>query len=146
MKRIVLLKIAIFLGSSIMAFPWSTPPCERSEEWCRNSNSGQSAFSGWVQLSSSGFGSPYHKHISVPVEHILERPHVLAGVLGLSGKIDDVLDLILNASDRESAIEELQSDYGLSMIQAKGILNMPLQHLTEDGMKVLSNEYRSYVN
>ena len=146
MKRLVVLKITMFLGSSLMAFPWSLPPCEESGKWCRDSKSGQSAFSGWVQLSSSGFGSPYHKHISVPVEHILERPSVLAGVLGLSGKIDDVLDLILNASDRESALEELQSDYGLSLIQAKGILDMPLEHLTEDGMKVLSDEYRSYVN
>ena len=129
-----------------MAFPWSTPSCEESGKWCRDFNSGQSAFSGWVKLSSSGFGSPYHKHISVPVEHILERPHVLAGVIGLSGKIDDVLVLIRNASDRESALEELQADYGLSPIQAKGILNMPLQHLTEDGMKLLSDEYRSYIN
>jgi hypothetical protein len=146
MKRLVVLKIAMFLCSSLMAFPWSTPLCERSGKWCHDSNSGQSAFSGWVQMSSSGFGSPYHKHISVPVEHILERPHVLAGVLGLSRKIDNVLDMILKASNRESALDQLQSDYGLSLIQAEGILDMPLQHLTENGIKVLSDEYRGYVD
>ena len=146
MKRLVFLGAGLLLCTTVMAFPWSTPPCGESETWCRNSNSGQSAFKGWEQLSSTGFRSPYHKHISVPVEHILARPHVLAGVLRLSGEIEEVLDVILNASGRNAALVQLESDYGLSEIQAQGILEMPLDQLTVDGLKVLEEEYRSYVN
>ena len=146
MKRLVCLGVYFLMGTSIWAFPWSIPLCEESGTWCRNSNSGQSAFKGWEQLSSTGFGSPYHKHISVPVEHILARPHVLAGVLMLSGEIEEVLDVILNASGRDAALVQLESDYGLSETQAQGILEMPLDQLTVDGLKVLEEEYRSYVN
>ena len=146
MKHFVSLGAALLLGSVVMAFPWSTPPCEESGTWCRDSNSGQSAFNGWQQLPSSGFGSPYHKHIAVPVEHILARPHILAGVLGLSREIEEVVELILEASSREAAADQLKSDYGLSETQAIGILDMPLEQLTVDGLEALELEYRSYVN
>ena len=101
----------------------------------------------WLATASYlGVGSPYHKHIAVPVEHILARPHILAGVLGLSREIEEVVELILDASSREAAADQLKSDYGLSETQALGILDMPLEQLTVDGLEALELEYRSYVN
>ena len=70
----------------------------------------------------------------------------LAGVLGLSREIEEVVELILEASSREAAADQLKSDYGLSEIQALGILDMPLEQLTVDGLEALELEYRSYVN
>ena len=80
------------------------------------------------------------------MEHILARPHILAGVLGLSREIEEVVELILEASSREAAADQLKSDYGLSETQALGILDMPLEQLTVDGLEELELEYRSYVN
>ena len=64
----------------------------------------------------------------------------------LSREIEEVVELILEASSREAAADQLKSDYGLSEIQALGILDMPLEQLTVDGLEALELEYRSYVN
>ena len=58
MKQFVSLGAALLLGSALMAFPWSTPPCEESGTWCRDSNSGQSAFNGWQPVS--------YTHLTLP--------------------------------------------------------------------------------
>ena len=76
----------------------------------------------------------------------MARPHVLEGVLRLSGDIEEVLNVILNASGRDAALVQLESDYGLSEIQAQGILEMPLDQLTVNGLKVLEAEYLNYIN
>ena len=57
-----------------------------------------------------------------------------------------MVELILEASSREAAADQLKSDYGLSETQALGILDMPLEQLTVDGLEELELEYRSYVN
>ena len=64
----------------------------------------------------------------------------------LSREIEEVVELILEASSREAAADQLKSDYGLSETQALGILDMPLEQLTVDGLEALELEYRSYVN
>ena len=64
----------------------------------------------------------------------------------LSREIEEVVELILDASSREAAADQLKSDYGLSETQALGILDMPLEQLTVDGLEELELEYRSYVN
>ena len=64
----------------------------------------------------------------------------------LSREIEGVVELILEASSREAAADQLNSDYGLSETQALGILDMPLEQLTVDGLEALELEYRSYVN
>ena len=67
-------------------------------------------------------------------------------ILFYNFEIEEVVELILEASSREAAADQLKSDYGLSEIQALGILDMPLEQLTVDGLEALELEYRSYVN
>ncbi len=58
------------------------------------------------------------------------REHILLGLQIALDHIDEIIELIRKAPDRESAREELQSRFSLSEIQAKAILEMQLQRLT----------------
>ena len=59
-----------------------------------------------------------------------EREHVLAGLQIALDHIDEIIELIKKAKDRETAREGLIARFGLSEIQAKSILEMQLQRLT----------------
>ena len=145
MKRLFFVCVYMSAGFSAWAFPWNTPSCALEDTWCRDNRSGFSSFSSWSSLPSSGYGSPYQKHERVPVEHILPRPHILSGLFGLGSRIENAVEMILEAESPQMAVEQLQSEYGLTDLQARGILNLPLELLTEDGLAVLRKEYLTFL-
>ncbi|HUB08981.1 MAG TPA: DNA gyrase C-terminal beta-propeller domain-containing protein, partial [Myxococcales bacterium] len=59
-----------------------------------------------------------------------EREHILLGLKIALDNLDAVIKLIRAAKDREVASSGLQSQFGLSEVQAKAILEMQLQRLT----------------
>jgi DNA gyrase subunit A len=59
-----------------------------------------------------------------------EREHVLLGLQIALDHIDEIIELIKKAKDRDAARDELLGRFGLSEIQAKAILEMQLQRLT----------------
>ena len=145
MKRLFFVFVYMAAGFSVWSFPWNTPSCALENIWCHDNRSGLSSFSSWSNLPSSGYGSPYQKHERVPLEHILPRPHILSGLFGLGSRIEDAVEMILEAESRQMAVEQLQSEYGLTKLQARGILNLPLERLTEDGLSLLREEYLTYI-
>ncbi len=59
-----------------------------------------------------------------------EREHILLGLQIALDHIDEIIELIKKAKDREAAREGLVERFGLSELQAKAILEMQLQRLT----------------
>jgi DNA gyrase subunit A len=59
-----------------------------------------------------------------------EREHVLLGLQIALDHIDEIIELIKKAEDRDAARDGLVQRFGLSEIQAKAILEMQLQRLT----------------
>ncbi len=59
-----------------------------------------------------------------------EREHVLLGLQIALDHIDEIIELIKKAKDRDAAREGLMERFGLSEIQSKAILEMQLQRLT----------------
>src|SRR5512136_327960 len=58
------------------------------------------------------------------------REHILLGLQIALDHIDEIIELIRKAPDREAARDGLAQRFGLSEIQAKAILEMQLQRLT----------------
>jgi DNA gyrase subunit A len=58
------------------------------------------------------------------------RAHVLEGLLIALEHLDEVIELIRRAADREHARNQLCEHYGLSVIQAQAILDLRLSQLT----------------
>ncbi|WP_277957526.1 DNA gyrase subunit A [Anaeromyxobacter oryzisoli] len=59
-----------------------------------------------------------------------EREHILLGLQIALDHIDEIIELIKKAKDRDSARDGLIERFGLSELQAKAILEMQLQRLT----------------
>ncbi len=59
-----------------------------------------------------------------------EREHILLGLQIALDHIDEIIELIKKAKDRETAREGLVERFGLSELQTKAILEMQLQRLT----------------
>ncbi len=59
-----------------------------------------------------------------------EREHILLGLQIALDHIDEIIELIKRAENREAAREGLMTRFGLSELQAKAILEMQLQRLT----------------
>ncbi len=59
-----------------------------------------------------------------------EREHILLGYQIALDHLDEIIELIKQASDREAARAGLMATFGLSELQAKAILEMQLQRLT----------------
>ena len=70
------------------------------------------------------------------------RAHLLAGYRIALDAIDDVVDLIKQAPDSDTARQELIASYGLSEKQAEAILNMQLKRLTALERDKIDDEYR----
>jgi len=70
------------------------------------------------------------------------RAHILAGYRIALDAIDDVVDLIKQAPDSDTAREELIASYGLSEKQAEAILSMQLKRLTALERDKIDDEYR----
>ncbi len=58
------------------------------------------------------------------------REHILLGLQIALDHLDEIIELIRRAADREVAREGLMARFGLSELQAKAILEMQLQRLT----------------
>lgn len=59
------------------------------------------------------------------------RAHILAGLLIALGRIDEVIALIRGAADPDEARQGLMGSFDLSEVQARAILDMRLQRLTQ---------------
>ncbi len=71
----------------------------------------------------------------------LERAHVLEGYLVALDNLDEVIALIRNAEDTDSAREELMARFELSEIQAQAILDLRLRQLTGLERKRIEDEH-----
>lgn len=69
------------------------------------------------------------------------RAHILEGYLIALDNLDEVISLIRNSKDPETAKEGLITRFGLSEIQSKAILDMRLQRLTGLERDKIQQEY-----
>lgn len=74
------------------------------------------------------------------LERARERKHVVEGLLIAVASIDAVIALIRDSEDSEAARNGLMERFGLSEIQAKEVLDMPLRRLTKLDAKRLRDE------
>lgn len=70
-----------------------------------------------------------------------KRAHILEGYLIALDHLDEVITLIRNSRDPEIAKQGLMSQFNLSEIQSKAILEMRLQRLTGLEREKIQNEY-----
>src|SRR5690349_5683035 len=71
-----------------------------------------------------------------------KRAHVLEGYLKALDNLDAVISLIRNAADTDDARTGLQTEFGLSEIQAQAILDLRLARLTGLARKEIEAEYK----
>lgn len=71
-----------------------------------------------------------------------KRAHILEGYLIALDNLDEVIALIRNSKDPETAKTGLMQRFGLSEIQAKAILDMRLQRLTGLEREKIQQEYK----
>lgn len=70
------------------------------------------------------------------------RAHILEGYLIALDNLDEVISLIRNSKDPDTARDGLMTRFGLSEIQAKAILDMRLQRLTGLERDKIQEEYK----
>jgi DNA gyrase subunit A len=71
-----------------------------------------------------------------------ERAHILAGLLIALDHLDEVINLIRNSADVESARQGLMERFGLSERQANAILDMQLRRLAALERRKIEDEHR----
>jgi DNA gyrase subunit A len=71
-----------------------------------------------------------------------KRAHILEGYLIALDNLDEVISLIRNSKDPDTAKEGLITRFGLSEIQSKAILDMRLQRLTGLERDKIQEEYK----
>lgn len=76
-------------------------------------------------------------------EKIEKRLHILEGLLKALSKIDETLEIIKKAKDRDDARKKLIRQIQIDEIQANSILDMQLSRLTNLGMKDLNEENKN---
>lgn len=76
------------------------------------------------------------------LDEALKRAHILEGLIIALDNLDAVISLIRNSKTPELAREGLITQFGLSEIQAKAILDMRLQRLTGLEMDKIREEYQ----
>lgn len=79
------------------------------------------------------------------LEEAEKRKHILDGLLIALDHIEEVIKLIRNSKTPHDAQDGLMSTYGLSEIQAKAILDMRLQQLTNLKQDEIRNEYAELI-
>lgn len=70
-----------------------------------------------------------------------KKAHILQGYLIALDHLDEVIKLIRNASNPEAAREGLVSEFSMSEIQAKAVLELRLQRLTGMEIEKIRTEY-----
>ncbi len=97
----------------------------------------------------SHFVDHRHQVVVRRTEHDLKeaekRAHILEGYLIALDNLDEVIALIRNSRDPETAKNELMAQFKLSEIQAKAILDMRLQRLTGLERDKIQQEYDEVV-
>ena len=68
------------------------------------------------------------------------RAHILKGLIAAVDKIDEVVQIIKQADDKQNAINKLISFLNIDSIQASAILDMKLGKLTRIDKNELINE------
>lgn len=76
------------------------------------------------------------------LEKARQRAHILEGLRVALRNLDEVINLIRNAPDAETAQTRLMKRYRLSEIQAQAILDMPLRRLASLERKKIELEYK----
>ncbi len=76
------------------------------------------------------------------LDQALQRAHILEGLIVALDHLDEVIALIRASSNAETARNGLMQNFGLSEIQAKAILDMRLQRLTNLERDKIRNEYK----
>ena len=71
-----------------------------------------------------------------------QRAHILEGLRVALANQDEIIQLIRNADDAQSAMTRLQADYDLSEEQANAILSMRLRQLTSLERDKIETEYQ----
>ena len=71
-----------------------------------------------------------------------ERAHILEGLLVALSNIDEVIKIIKSSKTVQEASDELMKRFSLSEIQAKAILEMRLQRLTNLEQEKINEEYK----
>jgi DNA gyrase subunit A len=71
-----------------------------------------------------------------------EREHILQGLKIALDNIDEVIKIIRGSSDPQDAREKLMTNFGLSEIQSRAILDMRLQRLTALEVDKIEQELR----
>src|ERR687885_2435038 len=79
------------------------------------------------------------------LERAQERAHILEGLKICLDHLDEVIATIRAAKDPEEASNHLQSRFGLSERQAKAILDMRLQRLTQLERAKIDEEYEEVI-
>jgi DNA gyrase subunit A len=74
-----------------------------------------------------------------------ERAHILQGLLVALDHLDAVITLIRNSQTPDIARDGLMTNYGLTEVQAKAILDMRLQRLTGLEREKIKEEYEELV-
>ena len=74
-----------------------------------------------------------------------KRAHILEGYLIALDNLDAVISLIRNSIDPDTAREGLMSQFGLTEIQARAILDMRLQRLTGLEREKIQKEYQELI-
>ena len=71
-----------------------------------------------------------------------ERAHILEGLVIALHNVDDVIHTIKSSKDKQEALVNLMSKFGLTEIQANAILEMKLQRLTNLEVEKIENELK----
>jgi DNA gyrase subunit A len=76
------------------------------------------------------------------LEKAKSRAHILEGLRIALHWLDEIIKIIRNAPNTETARREMMNRFGLSQVQAEAILNMQLRQLTGLERDKVENEYR----
>jgi DNA gyrase subunit A len=76
------------------------------------------------------------------LDQALKRAHILEGLIIALDHLDEVIALIRKSVNPEEAREGLMSNFGLSELQARAILDMRLQRLTGLEIDKIREEYK----
>jgi DNA gyrase subunit A len=86
------------------------------------------------------------KRSEFDLERARRRAHILEGLRTALQNLDEVINLIRNAPDVETARKRLMRKFKLSELQATAILDMPLRRLAALERKKIDQEYREVSN
>lgn len=86
--------------------------------------------------------SKRRKHTNI-IAQSYSKKHILEGILSVYDRIDDVIKAIrTNKDDKDTLIKQLHEKFGLTVVQAKGIYEMPVGSLSAFGKSDLENRIK----